>query len=507
MTGTPVRTGGEWRTLDPRMIAVHCAWLAAPLASAGLTALATGGRLDARLWITLGSIAAAFLAITAFGLIRWWRTRYRITEDTFELRTGLFTRRLRSVPLHRIRNVDLTANPVHRLFGLTVVRAGTVGSTGGRSELRVEGLTRPDGERLREELLRRADIQADEPVLATVDTRWVRYAPLTFWVFGGVFIVSGMVYRLFEAMGIELWRVGFIQRAFMEFGSSALWLTIPLVVLAVTIIGSIGAILLYIENWWRFRLEWTDAGTLRVRRGLLTTRSVSMERRRLRGVQLCEPLLLRAGGGAKVKAVAGGLGNIEETRRRSMLLPPAPRAEAIRVITRLAGGPVFDRPFTRHPRVALRRRVLRAMSFVVLPVAAVLAILGALLTPVLLHCAWIFLVLATPVACWLASDAYRNLGHALDGDQLLARSGTFSRNSVALQRAGIVAWTFSSSPFARRAGVLTLTAGMAAGEQGYRIPDLGADTAASFADEAAPGILAEFLTPATTATTATGASE
>ncbi|MEV0379409.1 hypothetical protein [Nonomuraea sp. NPDC050643] len=69
------------------------------------------------------------------------------------------------------------------------------------------------------------------------------------------------------------------------------------------------------------------------------------------------------------------------------------------------------------------------------------------------------------------------------------------RTSIAraLRRAGVVAWTFGSSPFGRRAGVVTLTAAVAAGEQGCRIPDLAEDEAPALAEAAAPRILTEFL--------------
>jgi putative membrane protein len=288
--------------------------------------------------------------------------------------------------------------------------------------------------------------------------------------------------------------------------------------LAVLALGSVGAVALYVENWWNYRLEWTDGRTLQVRRGLFTTRSVAIERARLRGVLLREPLLLRAGGGALVRAVAGGLGNREENRKRSGLLPPAPRAEALRV----AGGalrapfpstatghkakasalpatptaPATPTTLLPHPRAALRRRRMRGMLFVVLPGTALLAGLGAVLTPVLLHCAWVFAVVATPLVLWLAGDAYRSLGHGLQGGFLVARSGTFSRDTLVLQRSAIAAWTFTDSPFTRRAGLVTLTAAVAAGEDGYRIRDLAAGEAAGFAAAAGPGILAEFLVPA-----------
>src|SRR5205085_965125 len=147
-------------------------------------------------------------------------------------------------------------------------------------------------------------------------------------------VVAGAVYRMLHGIGIEPWKIGLVQRAWAAFGSGMLWLTVPAALLGLIALGSAGALVLYVENWWNYRLEWTDAHTLRVSHGLLTPRSVTIERARLRGVLLREPLLLRAGGGALVRAVAGGLGDREENRRRSALLPPAPRAEAVRV----AGG-------------------------------------------------------------------------------------------------------------------------------------------------------------------------
>ncbi|MEU9124864.1 PH domain-containing protein [Streptomyces sp. NPDC048506] len=494
-----VEATAPWRRLDPRTLLVHCGWMGAPLASLALTALATGGRITTGAWIVLVAIAASFAVVTALGLIRWARTEFRVAADTLDVRSGLLNRRQRSVPLHRIRTVDLTASPLHRLLGVTVLRAGTAGSGDGSGELSLDALTVAEAERLRGELLARADAGAlaEDPVLARINWRWLRYAPLTFWVVGGVFVAAGSIYRVLDGIGIEPWRLGVVRRAFAEFGTSALWLTVPAAVLAVLALGSVGALALYVENWWNYSLEWTDARTLRVRRGLFTTRSVTIERARLRGVVLREPLLLRAGGGALVRAVAGGLGNREENRKRSGLVPPAPRAEALRA----AGGALrapfpgsaAPAPLTPHPRAALRRRRVRGLAFVVLPGTAVLAALGAAFTPVLLHCAWVFAVVATPVVLWLARDAYRSLGHGIEGGCLVARSGTFSRDTLALQRGAIAAWTFSTSPFTRRSGLVTLTAAVAAGEDGYRVRDLAAADAPAFAAAAAPGILDEFL--------------
>ncbi|MEU4198911.1 PH domain-containing protein [Streptomyces sp. NPDC026294] len=485
----------RWHRLDPRTLLVHSGWLAAPLGSLALTALATGGRIGTGAWITLASIAAGFAVLTLIGSVRWARTDYRVTHDSFEVRSGVLTRRLRSVPLHRIRTVDLTASPLHRLLGVTVLRAGTAGSADGSGDLSLEALTAADAERLRTVLLTRADVRAtdEDPLVARINWRWLRYAPLTFWVIGGVFAAAGGAYRVLDGAGIEPWRLSVVRGAFDEFGARALWVTIPLALLAVIALGTVGALALYVEGWWKFRLEWTDARTLRVHRGLLTTRSVTIERARLRGVVLREPLLLRAGGGATVRAVAGGLGNKEENRKRSVILPPAPRAEAMRTASGTLRAGLSDADLRGHPRAALHRRRMRGLLFVTVPGALALTTLGVLLTPVLLHCAWVFALVSVPVVLWLARDAYRNLGHGLDGRHLVARSGTFSRDTVVLRRDAVAAWTFSSTPFSRRAGLVTLTAAVAAGEDGYHLRDIPADDAPALAAAAAPGILEEFL--------------
>jgi putative membrane protein len=116
-----------------------------------------------------------------------------------------------------------------------------------------------------------------------------------------------------------------------------------------------------------------------------------------------------------------------------------------------------------------------------------------LLTGVLLHLAWIAAVVLLPVAVALALDAYRNLGHGVTGDYLVTRHGTIARHTVALQRAGVIGWNITSSPFQRRAGLVTLNATTAANKGAYPIYDIGDEDGLAFADEAVPGVLEPFL--------------
>ncbi len=117
--------------------------LAAPAASFAGTLLITGGTLNLQALITLGSLLITACVITGISLMRFLTTRYRITGDRIELRSGLLFRSHRSIRLDRIRGVDLTANPVHRVFGLTSVRIGTGDQTSSSSRrLSLDGVSK-----------------------------------------------------------------------------------------------------------------------------------------------------------------------------------------------------------------------------------------------------------------------------------------------------------------------------------------------------------------------------
>ena len=68
------------------------------------------------------------------------------------------------------------------------------------------------------------------------------------------------------------------------------------------------------------------------------------------------------------------------------------------------------------------------------------------------------------------------------------------RRTVALQRDGLLGWTFRQSVFQRRAGLVTAEAVTAAGRGGYPVLDAAAGDAVALADATTPGLFAPFLT-------------
>lgn len=571
--GTGTEPADGWRRLAGRMVAVHGVRLAMSLAPLGIALLIGRGDLNLSVALALAAIFGGAALRSGADIVNWATTRYRVTPERVEVRSGLVQRSELSIPRDRVRTVNVTAKPLHRLFRLTTVEVGTGRS--GQSGLRLDAVPAEEGSLLRAELLARGEASApsahslveeatpaDEAALGmAVDTtgvdagaaptgdalarirwQWLPYHLLSPWTLALPLIVLGGALQALDSIGID----GTVRDAATDGYDRAqelpVGLTIAVLAGLALLVGIVAASAIFVESWWDYRLTREPGGTLHVRRGLLTSRSITIEQRRLRGVELAEPLPLRAAGGATLLAIVSGLKGSDDGRsaRVDALLPAAPRSEASAVATavlrwadapraapaaRPAAAPSvtaraqptlrprpsadtargLHRPsgadggdtdlgavaLAAHPPAALRRRLVRAAGVTAVLVA--MAVFAGPVAEALPPWAPLVALVAIAPALLLGRDAYRSLGHGLSGRHLVTRHGTFVRRSFALERDGVIGWTVRRSPFQRRSGLVTLTATTAAGAGGYRIVDASESEAVSFAAEAVPGVLAPFL--------------
>jgi putative membrane protein len=522
----------SWRRLSARMLFVH------PVREVGqaipaLIGLLLAGRAmgNGQMWwlAPLGVVTVITLSV-----LRWVTTTYRITPEQVQLRTGLLRRKTISTPADRVRTVHVTASALHRLLGLAKVEIGT-GSHESGSGLSLDSLGVREAEGLRAELLHRSaagssdkagasvprtaglglsgqalqvgqqselpdntepeqDAERDlDAELARLDPRWVRFAPFTMSGVLGAAAILGIGSRLFDQLGVSAGEVGPIRRGLDYVERNPVWLDVIQGLVALLVLVTVLSIGGYILSYWGFRLTRHQGGSLHIARGLLTTRATSIEERRLRGVELAEPLLQRAVRAARLSGITTGLkSRAGADGGSSMLLPPAPREVARQVAAQiLRDAAPLDVALTIHGPAARRRRLTRALlGALVLVVAAVVAIsLGASkwLAPVA--------VLSVPVAVLLGVDRYRSLGHTISGRYLVTRAGSLYRRRDVLECDGIIGWNVRQTFFQRRAGLATLTATTAAGRQRYAVTDVPLSLAFSLANRALPGLLDDFLVP------------
>jgi putative membrane protein len=101
---------------------------------------------------------------------------------------------------------------------------------------------------------------------------------------------------------------------------------------------------------------------------------------------------------------------------------------------------------------------------------------------------WAALAVVLLASAAVAADRARSLGHRVDGQWLVARSGSLDRRRDCIAAAGVIGWTVRQSVFQRRAGVATLIAATAAGIKGYRVLDVPEDLAWAIAGAASPWV-------------------
>jgi len=482
-----------WRRLDTRMIWVDAVRSLLSLAPAGLAVGVFGARPGPAMW-PVAVVAVVGVTGAAGDALRWLKTRYRITDEHVERRTGLLVRRYRSIRRDRIRSVDTSARLRHRLAGLRLVTIGAgQHSAAGEAALALDAVSRETAQWLRQALLYDRPAQPEtaaaspETELARLDWRWVFYNVFNVWAYLAAAGVLWGAHWLATTFGLDLagslaglvdwrqpWSVGLGLLAVGAFGVG---------VLAVS----------FLTEHWRFRLVRVpgEHGTvLRTTQGLLKTREVNRDDDRLRGLAISEPLLWRWLGVADTNVITTGL-SMWSLSPASTILPRGPVRVARSVATRVLGAEPLVATLRRHPRAALRRRV----GWAVLATGVAAGLLGWLAATVDAVPGWAPLagLGLLPMALAAAAVAYRALGHTRSGDYLVVRSGLVSRTTAALQSRAVVGWCLRQSLLQRRLGLATVVAATAAGDGQYAGYDLPAAEAAGFAGRAVPGLLAPFL--------------
>jgi putative membrane protein len=284
-------------------------------------------------WLLLGVGVSIPLGIV-YGYVSWRTTRYRIDSEDLRLETGVLFRRSRRVRLDRLQAVDVVRPLVARALGLAELRLEVAG--GSSSEAPLAYLGEAAAQQLRAELLARAaGLEHDTP---EAPERVLVKVPLS---------------RLVES---QLRSVGLIVALLVVAGFVVVTVVIgEWTVLALTVpatIGMVPAIVRSVIVHFDFTVAESPDG-LRLRHGLLETRSQTVPPGRVQAVRIVEPLLWRSKGWCRVEVnIAGYAGDGEA--QTSVLLPVAPREQAFAVLGRVL--PDVDVPSVRTYGVPRRAR-------------------------------------------------------------------------------------------------------------------------------------------------------
>ncbi|GAC66686.1 PH domain-containing protein [Gordonia soli] len=447
------------------------------------------------------------VVVPLVALLPWLTTRYQVTDEHVRLRSGVFTRTVSTARRDRIRSVDLTASLPHRLLQLSTVRIGT-GGDDKASTVELSAIRTVEADHLRELLTPGSGLidqatgaphepgDGDEPriavaprqppeVLARFHTSWLRFAPFSLTGLAAVAAVVGVGFQIGNDLNLLQRGASAAEGALRRIQEIPLPAVVAAAVAIVIVGGALVSLVGYVVGNWAFTVTRDpEDSTLRVTRGLLTTFSTSLDERRIRGVHIHEPVLIRPLRGATLHAVATG------STKHPVLLPPAPADEAVRLADRVAGeAPGLTTELTRHSAGARRRRLTRgAIGGVVVIVVAAVAVVGPLTWP------WLIVgAVGLVVSTGFGLVRYQHLGHALTDRSVVVATPQVARHRYVIERSGVIGWSTRQSVFQRRQGVETLVLATAAGSEGYALIDMEPATSVALAARVTPDLIAPFV--------------
>jgi putative membrane protein len=289
------------------------------------------------LWVA----AVFFLMALVITTFKYLTLRYQIKGGDLIVKEGLIFRRVRTVPIRRIQNMDLVQNIVHRLFRVAEVKVETASGTEPEATLRV--LTMSQIQELRdrvfkgperqptaikssvvteksetsESALANSGLHDEGLVLLRIPTSWLIKAGFASNRGGLIFgVLFGFMFQ-FDLEDQVNWKE--IRNYIPEIdGSLQSFLLTFAAILAVLLVLRVFGTIWYILRFHDYELKRVGED-LRIRCGLFTKVSATVPRKRIQFISIHRSLLLRWMGMSVIRIeTAGGAGKGNEDAAASV---------------------------------------------------------------------------------------------------------------------------------------------------------------------------------------------
>ncbi|MEF8801966.1 MAG: PH domain-containing protein [Halolamina sp.] len=394
---------------------------------------------------------AVVVAIVGYGIAYYRRFEYELTPDTFDIRSGVFARRDREIPLHRIQNVDISRNVIQRALGLAEVRLETAGASGAEAQLKYVGGDRASQLQREISRLRRSadDQRAGEEQFETV-------FQITERELGLLALVSAdaqLMPILFLAASVFVPAVGSLSGSeWVFFGTEALsGMFGPLVTLGGLIAIGLAYGVINAAMYYGFTLDRAPE-ELRYERGLLQKYSGTIPLSKIQSLTIRENVLERALGYASLEIETAGQGGGERDQGTTQSAIPLAERHRVFELTNSIEA-VGDMRFERPPKRARQRYAVRYAAVVGAVTGLLYFVQGVFGRP-LYWWAPLGLLVVVPLAAHLK---WKHRGYFAGENHIVTRNGFWVRQLKVVPYYRVQTVLSSETIFQRRRHLGTVT--------------------------------------------------
>lgn len=427
---------------------------------------------------------AFFVPAVIYSVFRYFTLRYKIDRGEMVVKQGLIFRNVRTVPVHRIQNIDLVQNPLHRIFGVAEVRIETASGTEPEATLRV--LSMHKIAELRKQVFEQAGPAfPSETVDPASETDAIPVKPSD----AGTTLLeipANWLLKAGLASNRGLLIIGILSGAWfqfdlddrIDFDQIQNWLpaldgslfstlmVIGLVLVALVILRILGIIWFFLRfHNYQMTLHGED---LRITCGLFTKVSATIPRKRIQFISIHRPIFMRWLGLASIRIETAGGGSMSEdattTVSRRWFVPVISedrvgelvnclRPELLWNESTLDWKPLASRTKTRLIRLAIIQSLVFAGAGFLLSRQLLVGIhpWGFLLGPAML-----------PLLLLWARKKARAMRYTRTDELVSYRSGVFNRKTSLTFYDKVQTVSVEQTPFDRRWKMATLVVDTAA---------------------------------------------
>ena len=371
--------------------------------------------------IAIGFIISV-AAVIAWQVAYYRRFEYDLTSNTFDIASGVISRRIREIPYRRIQNVDISRTLVQRALGIAELRIETAGGTQSEAHLRYVGYQ--DAKHLQDEINTRTRGVASSTGENGPEPR--ERGTTLFQITDSELIILGIA-------SFDLRVLSFVAVILSITAPSAIYVLLfelpvgPIVVLsaAAIVVFIISGILSggsAIFNNFGFTLS-QSGDELRYERGLLQRYDGSIPLDKVQTLILRENIIKRKFGYASLTLETAGYAPGQQAAESASVVPIARRDRTLSIAREIEP---FDHIAFAHPA----RRARQRYTFQYLILASLLTIAAWAIVAYTVVDTWWYGVAITYVLAPIAAHLkWKHRGYAILENHVATRSGFWRRRT------------------------------------------------------------------------------
>ena len=413
--------------------------------------------------------------IVLAAVARYLTFSFAVHEGNLIVRSGILVRNVRTVPLSKIQNINVSKNLIHRFFGLVDLKIET--AAGRHAEVAISALSERDADALKRELTQGVVREmGGAPTSGEVRGR-------TVYRINGkeLFLAGATENRTLAIIATFLGGSAAFQSRLEELGRRFMpdfhgsWLAIAVFIFMVLLVGWVISIISAVINYANFELT-LEEGRLRRHYGLINQIESVVPLPRVQVVRISETLLQRMLNICKLYVETAGTFDKKDMHGASLVSPLLEQDRLPDIVhTILPGRRIYPVMWQRISPKTIRVHAQRSVITYGVIVGAASLYFGP-------KALWSLV----PLAAWSVFTAwvhYRTTGFQDKLDVLATRLGVFSRGTLFVPTEKIQCVAVHESPLQRRLHLATVVVNTAAVGHGGtgRVVDIETSAAGSLA--------------------------